>query len=231
MEGLILAGEEMLELNGLTVLFRLTLSLSCGALLGFERLRKRRGAGVRTYILVCMASAMVMMTSQFINQNLPYSTDTGRMGAQVISGIGFLGAGTILLTGQHRIRGITTAAGLWVSTCIGLALGIGFYFGGISLCIFSFFTMTAIGVYQDWFMRHSKRMQIYLVLEDVESMAKFMCYVRQHEMVILDFEIMNTGEAGAIGMTCLVKAERGLSHGEMFSRLKACPEIWLMEEF
>ena len=220
-----------MELNELTVLLRLLLAMVCGALLGAERLRKRRGAGVRTYILVCMASALVMMTSQFINQNLPYTTDAGRMGAQVISGIGFLGAGTILLTGQHRIRGITTAAGLWVSTCIGLAIGIGFYFGGISLCMFSFFTMTVIGEYQDWCMRRSRRIQIFLIFEQMAQIALFLQHLKEEQMQILDFEITNSSANGAVGVSCLVKSSKDISHQEMLKKLRESPGIWMMEEF
>ena len=120
--------EYLRDLNVASISLRIVLSILIGGILGIERGRKNRPAGLRTYILVCLGSALVMMTNQYV-----YITfDTGdpvRLGAQVISGIGFLGAGTIVLTGRNKIMGITTAAGLWTAACSGLAIGIGFYEG------------------------------------------------------------------------------------------------------
>lgn len=112
------------------ILLKIVISLLLGGALGYERGMKNRPAGFRTYMLVCLGSAMVMMTNQFIFQYYD-GGDIVRMGAQVISGIGFLGAGTIMVTGRQQIRGITTAAGLWAAACCGLAIGIGFYEGAV----------------------------------------------------------------------------------------------------
>ena len=105
----------MLELHEITygsVLLRLLLATIIGGILGWERGRKNRPAGLRTYMLVCLGAAIVMMTNQYVTQCLG-TGDPVRMGAQVISGIGFLGAGSIMVTQRNQIRGITTAAGLW----------------------------------------------------------------------------------------------------------------------
>ena len=109
-----------------TIFFRLFLSIVIGGVLGLERGRKSRPAGLRTYILVCLGSTVVMMTNQYVSQCMN-TGDPVRMGAQVLSGIGFIGAGSIMKTGRNQVRGITTAAGLWAAACIGLAIGIGFY--------------------------------------------------------------------------------------------------------
>ena len=126
--------EKLYELNMISTFFRLLLALICGGILGIERGKKNRPAGFRTYMLVCVASAMVMITNQYIS-NMYSTGDPSRMGAQVISGIGFLGAGTIIVTGRNRVKGLTTAAGLWASACIGLTIGVGFYSGAIIGCI------------------------------------------------------------------------------------------------
>ena len=97
-----------------------------GGIVGVEREKKGRPAGLRTYMLVCSGSALVMMTNQYLAVCYP-QVDVSRMASQVISGIGFLGAGTIILTGKNQVRGLTTAAGLWAVACLGLAIGIGFY--------------------------------------------------------------------------------------------------------
>ncbi len=119
-----------MDFNCISITVRLALSLLCGGVLGFERERKGRAAGFRTYMLVCMGATLVMLTNQYIH-DYTGTGDIARLGAQVISGIGFLGAGTIIVTGRNHIKGLTTAAGLWASACIGLAIGIGFYFGAI----------------------------------------------------------------------------------------------------
>lgn len=115
----------------LSVGLRLAFSLVAGTLIGLDRSMKRRGAGIKTHVLVCLGSALVMMTGQFIQLNYEGTIDVARMGAQVISGVGFLGVGTIIVTGHNQVKGLTTAAGLWACACIGLAIGIGFVDGAL----------------------------------------------------------------------------------------------------
>ena len=126
------------ELNMASLLLRLILAMLCGGLLGLERGRKRRPAGSRTYMLVCLGAALTMVLSQYeyvmlttewvdVSTELGIRTDVARFGAQVVNGIGFLGAGTIMITGRQQIKGLTTAAGLWASACMGLSIGAGFY--------------------------------------------------------------------------------------------------------
>lgn len=105
------------------VLARVLLAMLLGGALGLERERKHRPAGLRTYMIVCMSSALVMLTGEYVFR-LYGSGDPTRLAAQVISGIGFLGAGTIITTSRHVV-GLTTAAALWASACIGLACGRG----------------------------------------------------------------------------------------------------------
>lgn len=131
------------EITYVSILFRLLLSVIIGGILGLERGRKNRPAGLRTYILVCLGSTVVMMTNQYVSQCLN-TGDPVRMGAQVLSGIGFLGAGSIMKTGRNQIRGITTAAGLWASACIGLAIGIGFYEAAIAGGILIFIVLSVM---------------------------------------------------------------------------------------
>jgi len=111
---------------------RLILSMVCGGLIGYERKASNQSAGLRTHILVCVASALVLITSEdvFIHFLGVVNSDPMRMGAQIISGIGFLGAGAIVKEGAN-IKGLTTAACLWAVACVGIALGSGFYFGAI----------------------------------------------------------------------------------------------------
>ena len=114
------------EVTLFSIFLRITAAVILGGSIGIERGLKNRPAVLRTYMLVCVGSCLVMLTNQYIYQI--YGTgDPVRMGAQVVSGIGFLGAGTIVVTKHSQIKGLTTAAGLWASAAVGLALGIGFY--------------------------------------------------------------------------------------------------------
>ena len=119
------------DVNVLSVTVRLLLAVACGGAIGIEREFKRRPAGFRTHILICLGAAMTTLTSQFLSLNMNYNTDVARLGAQVVAGIGFIGAGTIIVTRRQRVKGLTTAAGLWTAAIVGLAIGGGFYEGGV----------------------------------------------------------------------------------------------------
>ena len=114
-----------------SIALRMIMSFLCGGLIGLEREYKRRAAGFRTHILICLGAAITTMTSQYLALVMGFSTDMGRLGAQVIAGIGFIGAGSILVTRRQRVKGLTTAAGLWAAAIIGLCFGAGFFEGGI----------------------------------------------------------------------------------------------------
>lgn len=129
------------DVNIVSMLVRVCLVMICAGCLGVERGRSHHQTGMRTYMLVSLGACVVMITDQYIW----YAFQTGdpaRLGAQVISGIGFLGAGSIVVSKNSRIRGLTTAAGLWASACIGLTIGIGFYELGIVATFAVYLIMT-----------------------------------------------------------------------------------------
>ena len=117
------------------VCLRLLCALICGGAVGLERGLRGRPAGLKTFSLVCIGATLVMLTNEYVFLHTG-SGDATRMAAQVISGIGFLGAGTIMVTGTNQIKGLTTAAALWVNAAIGIAIGAGFYFGGFAATAF-----------------------------------------------------------------------------------------------
>ena len=130
------------ELHFASVVVRLALAMLLGGCIGLERGRKRRPAGFRTYMLVCLGAALTVLLSlyEFTMVTGPWSdicaeigikTDVSRFGAQVINGIGFLGAGTILVTGRQQVKGLTTAAGLWASGGPRPSGGAGVFGGGV----------------------------------------------------------------------------------------------------
>ena len=128
--------DAMAEWNSVAICGRLALAILTGTVIGIDRGLKRRGAGIKTHALVCLGSALVMLTSEYMSMNFDQKADLARLGAQVISGVGFLGVGTILVTEKQRVRGLTTAAGLWACACVGLAIGIGFVEGAVYTLMF-----------------------------------------------------------------------------------------------
>lgn len=129
----------------ITMILRLLTACVLGGVIGFEREHMHRPAGFRTHILVCVGSALVMITSEFIyfKYSAHVNVDPARLGAQVISGIGFLGAGTIIKEGVN-VKGLTTAASLWAVSCVGIAVGIGFYSGSLVATVIIFLTLVVI---------------------------------------------------------------------------------------
>lgn len=157
------------ELTLISILVRFLFSALCGGLIGLERGRKRHAAGLRTHAVVCVGAASVMMVNQYITLFFEGSGDPARMGAQVISGIGFLGAGTIIITGRQqgqRVKGLTTAAGLWASACMGLAIGIGFYEGAMIMVILLVLLIAALTHLDEAYIKSSASVQLYLELQE-----------------------------------------------------------------
>ena len=149
------------ELTAVSIIFRIFISLCMGGILGTERGIKNRPAGFMTYVLVSVGATLFMLTNQYVSMVIP-GTDPTRFGAQVISGIGFLGAGTIIVTRQNEIRGLTTAAGLWVAAALGLAVGIGFYVGAVIGILFTVFALVLLKKIDVYIKQHARSMEIYI---------------------------------------------------------------------
>ena len=136
--------ELVTEFNDVSVALRLLLALILGGLIGMERGRHGRAAGMRTHILVCLGACMTALVGIYIFKYINADENITRIAAQVISGIGFLGAGTIMIRNQSIITGLTTAAGVWCTATIGIALGYGFYLGSIITTVIALITATLL---------------------------------------------------------------------------------------
>ena len=225
-----LFGVSLIELNWLSMALRLLMAAACGGVLGIERTRRGRAAGMRTYALVCAGSALVMMTSQFINEAFRVSTDPGRMGAQVVSGIGFLCAGTILLTGHHKVMGLTTAAALWASACIGLAIGVGFYAGALVMYAIIMVMMVAFAGYRNRLGKTTAEMHLYVVLADTDATARLL--TKLHDC---GYEVSDLVEASAdiikgVGISCTLSAEKRVDRQLALHRVREVPGVLYTEE-
>jgi len=148
------------EVTYLSVLIRILSAFLLGGILGWEREVKNRAAGLRTYMLVCVGACMIMLTNQYIYQVFGMG-DPVRMGAQVVSGIGFLGAGTIVVTRRNQIKGLTTAAGLWTVAAAGLALGVGFYEAAVVGALLMIVILTLMHRLDNHIRRKVRQMELY----------------------------------------------------------------------
>ena len=213
------------EFNAVTVVIRVVLAALAGALVGLEREFHGRAAGMRTHMMVALGAALAAMIGLFTVKELGFSSDPLRVGAQVISGVGFLGAGTILLRGGgSRITGLTTAAGLWTAASIGLAVGIGFYVGAFMTVFAAMLTFTLITSLEHFLNRKRQRMAIYLELDNVDAVAPMLEMLRT-EYGLMEAQVTppRSGTPPHVGMEILVRVPQKLSTAanlRRFSELK-----------
>lgn len=175
------------DINAVSVTLRLVMAMLCGGLLGLNREYKRRPAGLKTYMLVCMGAALVMLTSQYVIEQTNQG-DLLRMGAQVISGIGFLGAGTII-TNNRQVKGLTTAAGLWAAACLGLAAGIGFYVGTVIGCVFILIVFSGFHHLEEKLAVHASPMTFYVEAEGDADLAVIIRALQKSNLTISEVQI------------------------------------------
>ncbi len=142
-------------------MIRMTVSLVLGTVIGIDRGAKRRGGGVRTIITVCLGATMIMLLEQYLEALYPGRLDISRIAAQAISGVGFLGAGSILVSG-HRIKGLTFAASIWTCACVGLAVGIGFIDGAVILTVLWLAGVHFVPYIESKVYKHSRYMTLYI---------------------------------------------------------------------
>lgn len=202
---------DLRAINDTTIILRLFLSVILGGVIGFERGRTGRPAGLRTHILVCLGSTMAMMTNQYVFQEYNISDPT-RLAAQVISGIGFLGAGTIIVTGRHQVKGLTTAAGLWATACMGLAIGIGFYKAALLAGILIPFVTVVLHRIDNYVLSKSKVLDIYVEFKQAVSITTVLDLIKAEEIHIDSIEMVrpsyaDTSSVAAI-MTLRLKQKR-----------------------
>lgn len=179
--------EWLQELNIWSIIIRLVIAVIIGGIIGLERAFKHRAAGFRTYILVCVGSTAAMLTNQFIIE-FTGAGDGARLGAQVISGIGFLGAGTIMFTSRNQVKGLTTAAGLWACACLGLAVGIGFYTLAIIASIIVVGVFSLLPTIEKAMTYKSSRFTIHIELQSREYLKEFITSARELEFKVSSVE-------------------------------------------
>lgn len=175
---------------------RMLLAVLCGGVIGIEREYKRRPAGFRTHILICLGAAMTTLTSQYLYLNMHYYTDIGRLGAQVVAGIGFIGAGTIIVTRRRRVKGLTTAAGLWAAAIVGLALGAGFYEGALYSTFLILLAELIFSKLEYRVLYHAPEVNLYMEYSGRASLENVLRLFRELSIKVSNLEITRSSESG-----------------------------------
>lgn len=225
--------ELLRELNSMSMLLRVSLALVIGGIIGLERGIKNQPAGFRTYMLVCLGATLVMMTNQYICEQFN-SGDPSRLGAQVISGIGFLGAGTIIVTRNSKVRGLTTAAGLWSAACIGLAIGIGFYEGAVVVGFAILLIMTVFQKLDYKMQEHSRFMRLYLNFVSSDALNEFVEYCRTMELKLIDMQVSKVKAKGnaksELTAMITIKTLKARPHAEVVRQISELKGLKYLEE-
>ena len=231
------------ELNFVSVVLRILCAMAVGGIVGLDRERKGRAAGFRTYMLVALGAALTVMLGQYLcvmlstawadkASALGLKTDVVRFGAQVINGVGFLGAGTIIVTGRQQVKGLTTAAGLWASACLGLAIGAGFY-----ECIFIGFVLILVSMkllpkIEDFVTSKATNMNIYISMDSVECLGNIINCFKESNFRILDADIEKEEHATITQINALfsVKMTERRPHTEILAKLSTIDGIIYIEQ-
>ena len=212
------------------IFLRLALAFMSGFIIGLERESHKQPAGMRTHALICGVSALLMiisMTMPFVSDK---AGDPGRIAAQVVSGIGFLGAGTIIFNGYHQIKGLTTAAGLWVSACIGLCVGAGFITGAVLVGIAILCILYLLGKIESTYFSTSRRIQIMIVFNKAIDMAEFFDKMKCYgDYKIMDFDTFhNSGDEGFL-IYIMVKTQPKEERLKLISNIKKISGVQYVE--
>ena len=180
----------------LSVTVRVLLALVCGGMIGIERSEKRRPAGFRTHILICLGAAMTTATSQYVYVVLGLYSDVARLGAQVIAGISFIGAGAIIMTKWRRVRGLTTAAGLWVAAIVGLCCGAGFYEGAVYGTALVLVAEVFFSKLEYRLLRDNREVTVYAEYAHPSCLEEMVSQCHMLGIKVVDVEITRKGDGG-----------------------------------
>ena len=219
------------DITYLSVVLRPVCALIIGGVIGLERGLKNRPAGLRTYMLVCVGACLIMLTNQYLYQ-VTQSGDPMRLGAQVVSGIGFLGAGTIVVTKHNQIKGLTTAAGLWAAAGVGLALGVGFYEGALVVGFLVFTVLTLLQRWDNHMRSKTKTMEVYIEFSEKTNLGNLIREIRgmnvEIENIQLEHEYATDETARAIIAT--LKCAKRTEHSLMLKKLYKLEGVIYLEE-
>ena len=218
------------DANALSFVVRIALAAIAGGLVGLERELHSRAAGLRTHMLVALGAALSALIGVYLSEEMALmgiNSDAQRTGAQVMSGIGFLGAGTILVKkGNSRITGLTTAAGLWATAAIGLAMGYGLYIPSFATALIAVFAFTVISKVEARVTRKRRRLFVYLEIDGV-NVVKDTIDILQANFDAIEIQVTSarSGTAPHVGIEALVHIPPKVSSKEKIKKLQKLDHV------
>lgn len=227
----LLAVINLMEFNNYSVIFRIVLSMFLCGIIGVERGIRNRPAGFMTYIMVGMGSTIIMLTNEYISSLYDFS-DPSRMGAQVVSGIGFLGAGTIITTSKNHIKGLTTAAGIWSTAAVGLAVGVGFYSGAVAGAFLILFALTLLKKIDMYIKEHARVMELYIEYDEEFSMKTLSEEIddKGYKLMELEFGRLKTINKEFGTLSCSIYSSKKFDHNSIITNIKNIAGICYIRE-
>ena len=211
---------------------RLVAAVLCGGLVGLEREFKRRPAGLRTHILICLGAAITLLTNLYLFQVMHLSTDIARMGAQVLSGIGFIGAGTIIVTKRKRVKGLTTAAGLWTVAGVGLICGAGYLELALFTTVMVLLAEILLVKLEYRFVRKIEDVSLYIEYLHSICIEQIMSALKKARVSVTNLEItrINDGDDHRYCAVIEVQATKEQLDGDVLHSLTAIEDVTNVEE-
>lgn len=219
------------ELNMASLIVRFLFAIVCGGIIGVERGKKRQAAGLRTHLLVCIGAVCIMIVNQYISVYIDPTADMSRMGAQVVSGIGFLGAGTIIITGKRQIKGLTTAAGLWASAAMGLAIGVGYYECAIIMCILLYIVLQGLNSLDETFIKGHTNLELYLEFDETFRLSCVLKAVRNDGWHMDGIEQINKNPVGGSMQITITKDTKINNYDDLLEHIRGMDGVLYVEEF
>ena len=203
------------EWNIQNLIIRVVVSMILGGIIGLDRGMKHRGAGTKTMTVVCLGATLVMLTEQYIQVNFPGLANMNRLAAQVISGVGFLGVGTIIIS-NHRVRGLTTAATLWASATIGLAVGIGFVEGGILITLMMLLSLHVLPFVERFATRNSRYCNVIIDLEEIRYLHVIIQDLKAAGISVDSMELSPSRIGDSVSVYLILHTGKGKENTEIY---------------
>lgn len=217
------------ELNIVSISFRIIMAIILGGIMGIEREQKQRPAGFRTYVIVCLGACLASITNIYICNTMG-STDPARIPSQVISGIGFLGAGTILVTKGNHISGLTTAAGLWCAACIGIAIGSGFYSGAIICTVMIIISLRTLSIVDKKFTKYNRYINIYAEYTGSDFIHELIQYCDSNEFELHELNISTNNGKMFNSVMYAIKISDYTKNQDILNEMRHFTGILILEE-
>lgn len=200
---------DLRDLNVLSVAVRLALAMLFGGTIGFERGIRHRAAGLRTHMLLAVGAASTMLVSQYMYASYDVG-DPARLSAQVISGIGFLGAGTVIITRRNEIKGLTTAASVWATGCMGLAVGVGFYACALIMYLLLIVILLGMNILDNRYLKIATSATLYIEVQREVGLGDVIHFVHELGWRVRDVRELPSGRPEVLAVQLDLDSEQAM---------------------